>query len=305
VLNIFDNDYSNSVDNNDAPKLGNLNENLGISRDGKLLAIETKFDLQESDTIFYKLGQIKLTNYRFEFTPQSIEQNGMQAFLEDSYLNTRTPISLTGTTEVDFSIVNIAGSYSPDRFRMVFKLLSPVPVTFVDVKAEKQSKDVLVSWKVENEINIAQYVIEKSNDGRSFTQVGSKPSTGVSLYSWLDVQPFVGNNFYRIRSVGIGGENKYSRVVKLIITDNPSISVYPNPVKDDKLINVKLSETSQGIYNLRIINDLGQSLMTKTINHVGGTKEYPILLSNQFTHGHYNLEIMDMNKKKTVIKILF
>ena len=93
--------------------------------------------------------------------------------------------------------------------------------------------------------------------------------------------------------------------MKLIITDNPSISVYPNPVKDDKLINVKLSEMSQGIYNLRIINDLGQSLMTKTINHMGGTKEYPIVLSNQFTHGHYNLEIMDVNKKKTVIKILF
>jgi hypothetical protein len=72
----------------------------------KLLAIENRADIQETDTIFYKLGQVRLSTYRFAFTPENIVTNGLGAFLEDSYLNTSTPVSLSAVTDVDFVITH-------------------------------------------------------------------------------------------------------------------------------------------------------------------------------------------------------
>ena len=39
---------------------------------------------------------------------------------------------------VPFTVLNQAGSNATNRFRLVFKQLAPVPVTFTQVKAEGQ-----------------------------------------------------------------------------------------------------------------------------------------------------------------------
>lgn len=206
--------------------------------------------------------------------------------------------------------MNEPGSYDANRFRMVFKLLAPVPVTFTDIRADKQQKNVLVSWKVENEVNIREYAIEKSADGRNFTQVATKAATGNNgasvSYSWLDVQAAVGANFYRVRSLGQAGDTKISRVVKATIEADPGmITVYPNPVKEDRLIQVSLTNMAKGVYQVSIINELGQTLMRKQLNHPGGNSVYPVRLLKGMAHGNYNLELTDENNSKTIFKVLY
>ena len=50
----------------------------------------------------------------------------------------------------------------PDRFRIVFAPSVVLPVTFTSVKAYRQDKNINVEWRVENEMNIKQYEVEKS-----------------------------------------------------------------------------------------------------------------------------------------------
>jgi hypothetical protein len=178
------------------------------------------------------------------------------------------------------------------------------------VRATKQNKDILVSWKVANEQNIQKYEIEKSADSRNFTKVGTKLATGngtpATDYNWLDEQAVVGANFYRIRSVGVTGEVKSSKVVKVTIdAETPSISIYPNPVKEDRNINIRMTDVPAGVFKASIINELGQTLMRTVINHTGVNAVYPVKLARSAAHGQYLVELTDQNNTKTILKVLY
>src|SRR6185437_9700202 len=117
------------------------------------------------------LSNVKAQKYRFEFTADQIYQPGLTGFLEDIYLHTSTPLNIDGVTDIDFNVVNVAGSYAANRFRIVFSQLSTLPVTFTSVKAYLQNQNINVEWKVDNEQNIKQYEVEKSVDGNHFTNL--------------------------------------------------------------------------------------------------------------------------------------
>jgi len=305
VLTLFNANYTDSINEFDAPKLSYSGENISMLRADKLLSIETRNELDESDTIFYRLGQMRYANYRLEFKPENITVSGIEAFLEDNYLHTSSPVSLGSNTDIDFTINTDAGSYASDRFRLVFKQLAPVPVTFVDVKAVKVSKDVNVSWKVENEINIASYVVERSSNGIAFTAIGNVLANGTIVYALMDRQALSGNNFYRIKAIGIAGDIKYSRVVKVTFEMAPSISMYPNPLSNDRTIHLSFKDMAVGNYAVKVINSLGQSVMVRNINHTVTNAQYDITLDQNLAHGNYNIEIVDAKDQKTILNFLY
>jgi len=305
VLNRFDEVYSNEVDDNDATKFTNTTENFAIIKNDKLISIESRKALTENDTIFYKMNQMRVANYRFEFIPENIETFNLQAYLEDKYTNTLTPVSLSERTVFDFAISTNVGAYSTDRFRIIFKQLRPLPVTFVDVKAIKQKEQVNVTWKVENEINIRDYAVEKSANGVNFAKVGTVLASGLNEYAHIDESPFVGNNFYRIRSIGVTGEISYSKIVKVSYEAEPMISIYPNPIKADRKSTISFKNVTAGRYTLKLTNNLGQVLMRKVIQHDGVTNQYDFTLSKTILNGNYTLEIIGQDSKKTSLKILF
>ena len=119
----FDDSFSNNIDMDDALKLGNTGENLGLLRKGNILVAEHRATISATDTVFYNLGQLKIRQYQFEFKPAQFNQPGMGASLEDNYLHTSTPVSLKDPTTVTFNVVNVPGSYAAGRFRLVFRQL--------------------------------------------------------------------------------------------------------------------------------------------------------------------------------------
>lgn len=311
VLNRFDDSYTDALDENDAVKLGNFGENIGLSRAGKLLVAESRSGLVASDTIYYQLGQMRAQSYQFEFIPENLGQYGLEAFLEDRFTNTKTPVSLSGNTAIPFNIVNEAGSYAADRFMLVFKQLAPVPVSFTSVKAEKVSNDIMVSWKVESESAIDHYEVEESADGRRFTKIGERIATGnngsMVEYNWLDRQVINGYNYYRIRSVGFSGETKYSEIVKINISEitPPLITVYPNPVREDGNIQVSMNNVDAGNYVISVYNELGQLAYRKQINHAGNNSVYTINLGKVIAHGQYTLDLTGEKAGKKTFKIIY
>ena len=305
VLNRFDESYNNEVDDYDATKFTNTTENFAIAKNDKLISIESRKALTENDTIFYKMNQMRVANYRFEFLPENIESFNLQAYLEDKYTNTLTPVSLTERTVFDFAIGTNVGAYASDRFRIIFKQLRPLPVTFVDVKAIKQKEQINVNWKVENEINIREYAVEKSANGVNFVKIGTVQASGITDYAHVDESPFAGINFYRIRSVGVAGEVGYSKIVKVSYEAEPMISIFPNPIKSDRKATISFKNVNAGRYTLKLTNNLGQVLMRKAIQHDGVTTQYDFTLSKSVLNGSYTLEIIGQDNKKTSLKILF
>ena len=305
VLNIYDASASNSIEANDAIKAISNSASISIKSNSELLSIERRKELSDNDTIFYNMAQLGTAKYKLYFTPENLNTPGLQGYLEDFYLHSITPVSLTDNTSVDFEVNADSASYQVNRFRLIFKVASPLPVTFVQVAATKKDKNILVSWKVENEININKYLIEKSGDGIHFSSIGEKQSNKVLDYNWLDENPFCGNNFYRIKSVGYSGDVKLSKVVKVVVEISSLISMYPNPIKQDKIVHLKISNLPEGQFNVKLINDLGQVIMKNSIMHKVGTSDYKFKLNDNVLHGHYLMEIIDSKSMKTVLNLIY
>ncbi len=302
----YDNAYCSCVDFFDAPKLPNINETFGLSRNGSVLSIERRPVIVNSDTLFLNLTKSTQRNYAFSFIPASMSQSGLKAFLKDSYLNDSTALSLTDTTTVAFSIDANAASQTANRFMVVFEPTSVLPVTYTNVKAYQQNGGVSVEWSVTNQLNISAYEVEKSIDGITFTKVATVKASDLSnAYNWIDENAISGDNYYRICSVVSNGAVQYSAVVKVKTgTSIPSITVYPNPIRGG-VISLQMVNMAKGKYDIQLIDNIGQVLMSTEIEHAGGSSNQIIRYKNNLTKGVYHLEVNGPDNYKNDIKVMY
>ena len=308
----FDNAYSNDVDIYDATKLVNTSENLGLSRNGKKLAVERRSEVRSSDTIYLNATQLRAQQYEFECIPSNMDVTGLMAFVEDNYLRTSTPISLVTTTRVAFNVINDPGSYAADRFKIVFKQLAPLPVTITNISATRNSdKTVEVSWKVESETSMKLYTVERSADGRNFTGIITADPTanngGRSAYSVKDLSALANDNFYRIKALSLSGLVQYSNIVKVVAYKmTAGINVYPNPVTG-RVMQVEFSGQDAGSYELVLINSKGQQQKVSTLTVSGNRSVYPVQLPAVLAAGIYRLQVTGPKNMITIktIQIAF
>ena len=309
LVNYGDN-YSNLVDDMDAIKSTNSSENLSSNRTNNLLVIERRHSLTATDTIFFNLTNVKVQNYQFVITASQLYKPGLTGYLVDNYIGTQTPLNIDGTTTLNFNIANIPGSYAANRFEILFSPAASSPVTFTSVVAYQQANGNNIDWKVSNETNVKQYEVEKSSDGTVFTTMTITPRTanngGSASYEAIDGQAFQGINYYRIKSVDIYGESSYSQMVKVqpVISVNSDISIYPNPIQSGS-INILFTNQASGIYSVRVMDQLGQSIITRQINLTQGTSTETIQLQKSMARGVYQVEITEPDNNSKMIKVIY
>jgi hypothetical protein len=307
TLHLIDSTYADDLDDYDAEKLLNFGENFGLSKNTRQLIVESRTKFVAGDTVQYQIGQIaRSLNYRIQLVPQNIQlDQDVIATFEDLYLNTKTPVSMTDTFWYNFNVNSQAASFNKNRFRLVFSTLRPVPVTILSISAAKKEKQTLVQWKVGNEINVDRYEVEHAVDGIAFSKVGTVQATNLSEYQFTHVQPSNGINYYRVRSVDQNGSFKYSQIVKVNFEIEPSISMFPNPIKDDRKSTIRFDRMPVGAYTLRLINAAGQVVQVNSYNHVNATNQFNYRLNSGVSHGTYTLEITGSATKKIQLKVLF
>jgi hypothetical protein len=308
TLSQFHPDYAAHLDSLDAIKMGNAGENMGIESNGKTLAIERRPLPTITDTLFYNLNQLSKQPYLLEFIAIKLDAAGVEAFLEDNYLHAQTILNRAGTTLIHFTKDSVPDSYAPNRFHIVFKQAArALPVTFTNVKAYTKNEDVVVEWKVENEKEIVNYILETSLDGSDFhtTAMVTMNSNLSGIYQWLDVSPIAGNHYYRVKINERNGITEYSQIMKVYIdNEKSSFRTYPNPVKNG-IINLYFKNQPAGWYHFRLYNSVSHLILFKKINHAGGSRSQILLLNKNTKHGVYHLKIVKPDGEEVVEKIVF
>lgn len=307
-LTQFNNSYSDSVLVEDAVKFTNINETFGLLRHGVKLALESRPILSVNDTLFLNLSRTSQRLYEFQFVPTNLEGTNLIGTLEDKYLQTKTAISLSNTTSINFKVDTSAASAAADRFQIVFKTL--LPFAFTDIVGIKKNRDIDVHWKVANETDIVQYELEKSADGVSFTRIATLSVTGsnnpVNNYTCLDTKAITGDNIYRVKMVSLDGKIKYtSNVVVNMAPLTTGNFIYSNPVKN-KQVNLQMNNQAIGIYKLAVTNNSGQLMYTGTVQNNGNNSRFVIQLNNETATGLYNLQITSptntVNTQKLIVE---
>lgn len=116
----FSNLSSNDVDDEDAIKPTNANENFALQVKQSRVAIERRRPLIIKDSVFYSMWNMRQKNYELEIVSDNLNiPEGLSAVLEDNFTGTKTPLSNAGTVNMKFTVSAEAGSAATDRFRIV------------------------------------------------------------------------------------------------------------------------------------------------------------------------------------------
>lgn len=305
----FGSGYLSAIDGYDSRKQINFSENFSLTRSGTELVIERRPEISAAaDTIFYKMYSLKPMSYKLEFMPNAFDAGLMTAYLVDKYLNSQVPVNLTGNTYYTFTVDANAGSFASDRFKLVFRPNAPLAVSFTELKAYQRQQQIAVDWKVNHELNVSRYEVERSADGRNFSKAGSVSATGnnrgAQSYQWMDVRPNQGNNYYRIRSVEVTGDTKYTEIVKVFIgKGQPAISLMNNPVQGS-MIGLQLNSQPAGNYFLKLSGVNGQMVQQQQIQFAGGNGSISFQISGSVPNGVYQLEVISADNSRSVHKLI-
>ena len=140
-------------------------------------------------------------------------------------------------------------------------------------------------------------------DGSTFNSVGSVNAAGLDTYTWTDRAALGGNSFYRIKSVSVDGNVKYTNIAKVFAGNiKPGISVYPNPV-EGRQMNLQFVNEVKGRFDIQLVNDLGQLVFKTYTEHAGGNNVQFIDLPLSVTRGSYQLVVVAPDKARTVQKL--
>lgn len=275
---------------------------IRIAKDGYQLYIDKEPSVNVGDTIFFSTNMAQ-GNHRLALYSKNFDTN-VEPWAIDRYTGNEVAVKVndTDSTFIDFSVTSDAQSSRLDRFIVVFRPLSTVPVRFVKVNAAHQPSGNSIEWVVDNQVNTRKYEVERSFDGVSFVSFQSIDATAGNIYKTFDQGNFQSDVFYRIKLVGTGNNVAYSPIVKVRVANIKStIAVYPNPLVSGDKIDLQLINCEKGDYRIHLYNNLGQIILNKSINHLGGSSVETLSLSNILLRGIYKLEVINTKTMKTEI----
>jgi hypothetical protein len=283
AIAVYDNSFTTGIGPEDSYKLENPDDNIAIVRNNTLLGVEGRPVISGNDTIALRLYSLQTdTAYTISIAAENfILPAGYAAYLEDRYTNTSTLLNLNGVTSKQFTKQADSSTFF-NRFSIVFRTAGPLPLEVTSVNAYEHGTGNVVEWRNMSESSIRNYAVERSNDGRSYNAVATVEAKSNNRsavnYTWYDAAPYSGTSYYRIRSNGLDGAVKYSEVVSVNRGKTAaSIKVYPNPAREEH-VTVQLDGLPMGTYLLQVYNVAGQIVLSRQVNHAGGSASETISL---------------------------
>jgi len=299
---VFNSNFSNSIAEEDGFKMNNAGENLTFTVEGKDLCANGWSMPTATDALQLHLYNLTAnTVYTLKLDASQFNGNGLSAYLQDNVLNSKT--LLTGANnEVSFTTGSNATT-DANRYTIVFGA-GALPVKSIALNATALSnKQVSVKWTTVGESNIASYKVERSVNGVSFTELATV-NAGASSYSYIDAKLTSGSvAYYRIKIIDNAGTVSYSKVATLTTHHSPlaTISVYPNPVVNNTF---SLSFVDAGKYTVSLIDKLGKTVYTTTVNHSTSAAPENIALTGKLATGSYTIKATDENGKVSTTQVI-
>ena len=159
-------------------------------------------------------------------------------------------VATLNTTNKTLTVAGASTEY------MLGSVLNALPVTLISFSAIKNGSDVVLNWQTTNEENLKNYVVEKSTDPSTFTQlalVNANDNTGINNYTATDMNPENGINYYRLKQIDADGKYTYSVIRSVNFSDNFKIFISPNPATS----NIKIY-TDQMLMGVQIMDVSGK-----------------------------------------------
>jgi hypothetical protein len=147
---------------------------------------------------------------------------------------------------------NFAGNYRIDDFKVTASTV--LPVSLVRFVCRTKDKSVHLQWNTASEISNDFFAVERSADGRDFSEIGRVEGMGDSaepqVYDFTDSNPLPGMNYYRLRQTDFDGQFSYSPSVSAMFGQAGDIRLFPSPVIDKLKVELEKPVRENGVWQI-------------------------------------------------------
>jgi len=190
--------------------------------------------------------------------------------------------------EIDFQLQGNFNYISIDNFTWAPQIVLPLNLLSYNASAQ-QNGTVKLNWQTAYENNTSNFVIEKSIDGKNFTQIGSTIAAGNSNvkqdYTFIDNTPFKGTNYYRLNEADKDGSLKQLGIKVVVISKFSTVALFPNPVSTGSFtLNSQLQANTENHF---LITDISGKIFQKGII----TSEHQPINVSQLATGNYMIKL--------------
>lgn len=190
----------------------------------------------------------------------------------------------------------VCGQYSTDT---VYITVGVVPLKFLEFTLVPLSLEegLGVRWTTANEINVSHFNVQRSSNATDFYTIQKVAAKNESYneYSFTDLQPLNGKNFYRLEAVDKDGKTTYSKTLQTTLNIKPeTLNFYPNPTKN--FINIQYHSIQQ----ISIIDFTGRILIQQNFNKTNNIK----LNVENLSKGIYLLKVVDVKGNVQTKKLI-
>jgi hypothetical protein len=173
---------------------------------------------------------------------------------------------------------------------------TPLPLQLLSFAGQFINKDdVQLQWSTVNEINMQQFIIERSEDGIHFTEAGEMAAKGMGDYSFVDKSIRSAVLYYRLKLKEQNGDISYSHIITLSRNKKSTGYIAPNPVNRNSDAILKINSIITDLIHVRVFNASGQLMLEKEAILHTGNNEIRIPAQGMAPGG----ENMNDNEKKT------
>jgi hypothetical protein len=139
----------------------------------------------------------------------------------------------------------------------------PLPLTWGPYKAiVTDSSTVRVSWSTLEEENNRYFIVQRSIDGVQYKGIDTVPAANQPhSYSYTDLAPVTGSDYYRLEQVDLDGKYTYSGVMEVNIAGaaaSMSLQLMPNPAPG--LVTLTLNDDETGALEVSLTDVMGRVL---------------------------------------------
>lgn len=240
--------------------------------------------------------------------------------------DTKVKLSVNSTVSGDFNLVAsnfgsldnkfdavLIDNYKADTIKLSaqstysFKVDRAVPATYVDGRFELafEAKPVLVNavlnfygngvadhinvgWKLGSATKVVEFTLEKSIDNINFYPLTNFTSDNREIYNYVDKQPNLGLNYYRLIQVDVNGQSKSTSVIEVnysnLALPNKGFIIYPMPVTSK--LNIVLDKIYSSEIYVRIIDIYGKVVLKTSFTASNSSIDFA-----SFAVGTYLIEL--------------
>lgn len=205
-----------------------------------------------------------------------------------------------GTYNVLVQAVSLSGPSCLSTAAASIIVSAPLPVTLTYFTGRTVDGLSQLGWETVMEDQVDRFAIERSEDGRQFTEIGTVKATGNSnssiKYAYTDNNVVSNYAWYRLRTVDIDGKSRYSNVIRITNSTRTIsvLSVTPNPFESSMRVQIYSDKVVP--VALRMIDITGREMYRTNRTLSSGNNTISLNPSTGLAKGVYVLQLIAGNE---------